>query len=430
VYVVLFGEVVSVGREVLPIYVSDRYLYLAADTGDGYGRIYRHDLGSGDLEEVWSGEGARFSQIAVDYLRNRVVVVGLARDSGGLSRSAVFVFNPSSEGVDVVVHRNTGEINMFKSVIYDHIYRRFIVGERGYSAGVSSDGSSWPNGGGLWVIPYEDLMDYTRWVRVHEFEGNPEVTSIALNTDNKVYVGLWRDGSVSRIVKSDITNLVSWDIEAMVRLDVKSHVDTEGDVILMTFVDLLNNLRARWQRDIFFGNPSFGTVGGNVKYVSGKVVGKYIIVAIGKTSLTSDIYFTEMGSSSFSVVRADVDGVVDGKRFLYDGRKNLYIGSVAGLGSAKVYRLSFDYGRVLELNVSPSVVGAGDTVTLTAVLRDSNGIPISGTRVDFYVANSVHSSPAGRLIGTRTTDGTGTASITYTVPASPERLMFFAIYRG
>ena len=76
-YVVLFGEVVSVGREVLPIYVSDRYLYLAADTGDGYGRIYRHDLGSGDLEEVWSGEGARFSQIAVDYLRNRVVVVGL-----------------------------------------------------------------------------------------------------------------------------------------------------------------------------------------------------------------------------------------------------------------------------------------------------------------------------------------------------------------
>jgi hypothetical protein len=429
VYVVLFGEVVSVGREVLPIYVSDRYLYLAADTGDGYGRIYRHDLGSGDLEEVWSGEGARFSQIAVDYLRNRVVVVGLARDSGGLSRSAVFVFNPSSEGVDVVVHRNTGEINMFKSVIYDHIYRRFIVGERGYGVGVSSDGSNWPNGGGLWVIPYEDLMDYTRWVRVHEFGGNPEVTSIAIRTNNKVYVGLWRDGSVSRIVTSDITNLVSWDTEAAVRLNVKSHADSEGNTVILTFVDIHNVLKIG-NRDPYTGDIPLGTVGGNVKYVSGKVVGKYLVMAIGKTSMTSDIYFNEIGRSSFSIVRADVDSVVDGKRFLYDGRKNLYIGSVAGLGSAKVYRLSFDYGRVLELDVSPSVVGAGDVVTLTAVLRDSNGMPISGARVDFYVANSVHSSPAGYLIGTRTTDGTGTASITYTVPASPERLMFFAIYRG
>jgi len=382
------------------------------------------------LEEVWSGEGARFSQIAMDYLRNRVVVVGLARDSGGLPRSAVFVFNPSSEGVDVVVHRNTGEINMFKSVIYDHVYRRFIVGERGYGVDASSDGSNWPNGGGLWVIPYEDLMDYTRWVRVHEFGGNPEVTSIGIRANNHVYVGLWRDGSVSRIVMSDITNLVSWDTTVLVRLDVKSHVDTEGNTAVLPFVELNNLFRIIAFRDIFHGMPTFGTVGGNVKYLSGKVVGKYFVMTIGKTSMTSDICFTEIGSSSFSVVRADVDSVVDGKRFLYDGKKNLYIGSVAGLGSAKVYRLSFDYGRVLELDVSPSVVEVGDTVTLTAVLRDSDGMPVSGAHVDFYVANSAHSSPAGRLIGTRTTDETGTASITYTVSASPERLIFFAIYRG
>jgi hypothetical protein len=428
---VRFEELVSVGREVLPIYVSGNYLYLAVDTGDGYGRIYKYDLNSGDLNEVWSGEGARFSQVALDYVGNRVVVVGLARDSGGVLRSAVFVFNPSSEGVDVVTHQNTGEINMFKSVLYDHVYRRFIVGERAYGLDASGSGSSWPNGGGLWVIPYEDIMDYTRWIRVYEFPSNPEVTSIALNIDNKVYVALFRGGSVSKIVRSDITNLVSWDDVRLARLDVKNHVDSEGNVYMHSYVDTGSYLRVVWG---FVNFVSFGSVGSNVKSVTGKVVGRYIVVAVGKIpSFSSDIYLVDMSGmsgSGFSVIRADVEGIVDGKRFLYDGKKNLYIGSVNSPGSAKLYRLSFDYGRVLSLRVYPSVVGVGDTVTLTAELRDDNGNPVSGANIEFYVANSVHSSLAGDLIGIRTTDGTGTASVTYTVSASPDRLMFFARYRG
>jgi len=152
--VVIFEELVSVGSEVLPIYVSGSRLYLAVDDGGGYGRIYRYDLGSGDLDEVWSGEGAKFSQAALDYINNRAVVVGLAKDSGGLPRSAVFVFNPSSESVDVEVHLNTDEINMFRSVVYDRVYRRFIVGERGYGTDASGGRSAWPNGGGLGVVPW------------------------------------------------------------------------------------------------------------------------------------------------------------------------------------------------------------------------------------------------------------------------------------
>jgi len=420
-----------VGREVLPIHVTDNYLYLGVDTGDGYGRIYRYSLGSGDLEEVWSRGGARFSQIAVDHLSNRVVVVGLANDSEGLPRSAVFVFNPSSESVDVVTHQNTDEINMFKSVVYDHVYRRFIVGERGDGLDASNVRSSWPNGGGLWVIPYEDLMDYTRWVRVHEFVNNPEVTSVAVHTDNKVYVGLWRPGSVSKIAYSDLSNLVSWGDHVLARLNVKGHVDSKGNFMSQTYVTNTGDyLMVRWFRDLLFLGINVGTVGINVNSASGYLVGRYIVLAVGKTSLTTDIYLIDMNTATFSVVRADADGVVDGKRFLYDGKKNLYIGSVRSSGNAKLYRLSFDYGRVISLSVDPPVVGAGDTVTLTAVLRDVNGVPISGASVEFYEAHSVHSSPAGRLIGIRTTDGTGTASITHTVSASPERRMFFAVYRG
>jgi hypothetical protein len=351
----------------------------------------------------------------------------LARDSGGVPRSAVFVFNPNTESVSVVVHPNTDEINMFRSVVYDHVYRRFLVGERGYGTDASRDRSSWPNGGGLWVIPYEGLLDYTRWMRVHEFGGNPEVTSIASFVDNRIFVGLWRGGSVSSIVYSDITNLVSWINTSNVRLDVKAHVDSEGNVVSWSTVDPGNILKVSWIRGTTSETRTLGTVGSNVKSVVGKVVGRYVVVAVGKPDYsTSDIYLVNMAGSGFNVVAADVAGVIDGKRFLYDGRRSLYIGSVGG----GVYRLSFDYGMVLSLSVSPSVVRVGGTVTLTAVLRGENGNPVSGATVEFYVAHSVHSSPAGYLIGSRTTDGTGTASITYTVPTSPARLMFFAIYRG
>jgi hypothetical protein len=428
---VLLDEVVGVGREVLPIYVTDNYLYLAADTGDGYGRIYRYGLSSGGLDEVWSGNGARFSQIALDYINNRVVVVGLAKDSGGLPRSAVFVFNPNSENVDVVVHPSTDEINMFKSVVYDHVHRRFIVGERGYGTDASRSRSSWPNGGGLWTIPYEYLFDHTRWMRVYEFPSNPEVVSIALHSDNNVYVGLWRDGVVSKITRSSIISLTWWSDINIVNTNVRHAVDAKGRILAYPRVHIDNSFHVYWLVDSVWNGINLGSINSVAKSVDSKLVGRYIVVAVAKPSLlTSDVYIIDRSSNVYRVVRADVSGLIEGKRFLYDGRKNLYIGSANSSGVAKVYRLSFDYGMVLTLSVSPSVVRVGGTVTLTAELRDEGGSPVAGVNIDFYAAHSTHGSVAGYLIGTRTTNSSGVASITYTAPVSPAKLMFFAIYHG
>jgi hypothetical protein len=431
VFAVLLQGLVSIGKEVLPIYVTNNYLYLGVDAGDGYGGIYRYDLSSGDLEEVWFGEGARFSQVAIDHISNRVVVVGLGRDSEGLPRSAVFVFNPSSEGVDVVTHQNTDEINMFRSVVYDHVYRRFIVGERGYGTDASRVRSVWPNGGGLWVIPYEGLFDYTRWVRVHEFPNNPEVTSIALHTDNNVYVGLWRAGVVSKVVRSNIAGLTSWGDFSTGNVNVRHFVDSEGRVF--TYSRVLNSGDAYiyWFTDLSSSYVFLGNFGGGVGSVDVKLVGRYVVVAVGKPSLSAtDVYLVDRNNNTYRVVQSNVSGLIEGKRFLYDGRKNLYIGSVNSAGNAKVYRLSFDYGRVLMLNVSPSVVRVGGTVTLTAVLRDESGNPVAGATVEFYVAHSTHGSVAGHRIGSQITNSSGVASMTYTAPVSPARLMFFAIYHG
>ena len=430
VFAVLLQELVSVGREVLPIYVTNNYLYLGVDGGEGYGRIYRYNLSSGDLEEVWSGEGARFSQVAVDYISNRVVVVGLGRDSEGLPRSAVFVFNPSSEGVDAVTHQNTDEINMFRSVVYDHVYRRFIVGERGYGTDASRVRSSWPNGGGLWTIPYEGLFDYTRWVRVHEFPNNPEVTSVVLHTDNYVYVGLWRAGVVSKVVRSNIAGLTSWGDFSTGSVNVRHFVDSEGRVFTYSRVLAGGDGYVHWFTDSVSSSVFLGNFGGGVGSVNVKLVGRYIVVAVGKPSLSAtDVYVVDRNSGTYRVVQSNVPGLIEGRRFLYDGRKNLYIGSVSSSG-AKVYRLSFDYGRVLTLNVSPSVVRVGGTVTLTATLRDESGNPVAGATVEFYVAHSTHGSLAGHRIGSQVTNSSGVASVTYTAPVSPARLMFFAIYHG
>jgi hypothetical protein len=328
-----------------------------------------------------------------------------------------------------VVHPNTDEINMFKSVVYDHVYRRFLVGERGYGADASRDRSRWPNGGGLWAVPYEHIFDHTRWVRVHEFPNNPEVTSIAMRIDNRVGVGLFRDGSVSGIAWSGITNLTSWSEAASSRLDVKSHVDSLGTFTAMMYVERDNVLKVVVYTGIGSSTITIGPVGSDVRSVSGVVVGRYVVVAVGKPAHSvSDVYLLDRITGRWSVVASGVGGVVDGKRFLYDGKKSLYIGSVGDLG--KVYRLSFDYGRRLSLSVSQSVVRVGETVTLTAELRDENDNPIPGATVEFYVAHSAHGSPAGHLIGSRTTDGNGRASITYTAPISPARLMFFAVYNG
>jgi hypothetical protein len=325
-----------------------------------------------------------------------------------------------------VVHPNTDEINMFKSVVYDYRYRRFLVGERGYGADASRDRSRWPNGGGLWAIPYESLFDHTRWVRVHEFPNNPEVTSIAPHADNKVYVGLFRDGLVSRVARSDVTDLTSWSDVVSVRHDVKSYVNSWGVTIAAMYVDVDNVLKVWWYTSTDSYYNIIGPVGSDVKSVSGVVVGRYIIVAVGKPAHSvSDIYVTDRSTNTWSVIASGVDGVVDGRWFLYDGRKNLYIGSAGSSG--RVYRLSFDHGRRLSLRVSPSVVRVGGTVTLTAEIRDENGNPISGATIHFYVMHSIHSIPAGHMIGTRTTDGSGRASITYTAPVSPTRLMFFAV---
>ena len=70
----------------------------------------------------------------------------------------------------------------------------------------------------------------------------------------------------------------------------------------------------------------------------------------------------------------------------------------------------------LTVNVSPSIVGVGDTATVEAIVVDSNNQPLAGVDVTFTLS----STDSGGSISptTRATDAAGSARVTYTAGAN------------
>ena len=432
---VVVSQVVAFGQEILPAFVKDNYLYISTNRGSdvtGPGYIYRYDLNSGVRTAVatitrfasWSG--------VVDYVGRRVVRFGQFNDP---LKAGVVVFDPYRESIRSVYHPNTADINEFIGVAYDHRNRRFVVGERQYDPNAVSAGSNWPNGGGLWVIPYESLFDYTKWSRVYEFSGNPEVTSIAVFKDY-VYVGLWRAGQFTKVSRAGIGSLTSWvDVRSGLNPNVRPYVDAEDNLVAMGYGTSDGKFRVEWSSDGSTWNyvDVVPATTDSDMLMNVKVVGKYIVVGVGRQpSWRSDLFLIDTSTKSVYTIQTDLVGSINNKPFFYDGSKNLYIGSVNynDIENARIYSMVFDGARVLSLSVS-STVTAGQTIDLVATLTDGTN-PVPNATIEFYVVDSVDLySPTGTLIGTATTDSTGKASMRYTVPSTAlGTMMFAAIYKG
>jgi len=431
---VVVSQVVAFGQEILPAFVKDNYLYISTNRGSdvtGPGYIYRYDLNSGVRTAVatitrfasWSG--------VVDYVGRRVVRFGQFNDP---LKAGVVVFDPYRESIRSVYHPNTADINEFIGVAYDHRNRRFVVGERQYDPNAVSAGSSWPNGGGLWVIPYESLFDYTKWSRVYEFSGNPEVTSVAVFRDY-VYVGLWRAGQFTKVSRAASGGLTSWvDVRSGLNPNVRPYVDAEDNMLAVGYGTSDGKFRVEWTFDgstwDYVDVTPAATDSDMLMNV--KVVGKYIVVGVGRQpSWRSDVFIVDTGTKAVATIQSNLVGSVNNKPFLYDGSKNLYVGAVnynANEASA-IYSVAFDGKRVLSLSVNGALVPGRD-VELVATLTDGAN-PVPNAVVEFYVVDSVGLySPVGTLIGTATTDSAGKASVRYTLPNAVGDMMFAALYKG
>jgi len=424
---------ITSAQEPIPLFIKNNYLYISANRAgfaDGYGRIYKYDLNAGSLTTLTSISGYAMWGGSINYVNGRIIRFGQLNDSGRVLRSGVAIIDTSGDTVTTAYHPNTADANEFIGVAYDYKNNRFIVGERVYG-GVGT-GSNWPNGGGLWVIPYDGLTDYTKWSRVYEFPNNPEVTSVAVFKDT-VYVGLIRKGVVAKVAKASSTNLTSWtDVENATITSARPYVDADDNMIAYGLATG-GNYVVRWSTDGSTWNSVAVATADTTQetLVNVKIVGKYIFVAIGKQlSWGTDLYMVDTSTGTVTTLQTDMDGSVNNKTFYYDGSQNLYM-STAYLGYiGTIYKISFDSKRVLVLS-APTSVSAGQTVTLSATLTDGTN-PISGATIEFYVSDSFSIySPTGTLIGTATTNSNGNASITYTVPSTASGTLIFAtVYKG
>jgi hypothetical protein len=434
--VVLISKVAEYGEEILPMFVRGDSLYINMNRGSddlGPGRIDKLDLVSGNLRTVVTIPRYAAWHGVVDYIGGRVVRFGQFADANRILRAGVVVLDLSRDSIAMEYHPNTGDANEFIGVAYDHKNKRFIVGERQY--GGVREGSNWPNGGGLWVIPYEGLLDHRTWTRVYEFPDYPEVTSVAVFKDY-VYVGLWRAGRFTRIVRASLNNLASWgSVITNTNPNVRPYVDAEDNILAIAYGAADGKYWVEWTTDgsNFRRAQITPSSTDSDMLMNVKVVGKYIIVGVGKQpSWRSDLFIIDTTTGNVTALQFNMVGSINNKPFFYDGRQNLYIGTVNYNSGefGRIYRLVFDGRRVLSLSVPSSVV-SGQTITLTATLTDGVN-PVSNAEVEFYVVDSVSGySPVGTYIGKATTDSGGRASITYTVPSDARgKLMFAAIYKG
>jgi len=427
--------VTAFSEEIAPMFVKDNYLYISVHRGvdnHGPGYIYKYDLNSGTRTEVANIARYAMWQGVVDYVGRKVVRVGQFRSD---LRAGVMVFDPYTDSVRTEYHPNAADINEFIGVAYDHKNKRFIVGERQYDDMADRTGSSWPNGGGLWVIPYEGLLDHATWSRVYEFPNNTEVTSVAVFKDY-VYVGLWRAGQLTKVSRAGVGNLTSWaDVRSGLNPNVRPYVDAEDNLLAIGYGASGGVYRVEWTSDgsSWSGVNVTPSSTDSDMLMNVKVVGKYIVVGVGKQpSWRSDLFMINTATGSVTTLQTNLVGSINNKPFFYDGSKKLYIGAVNYRPgeNAAIYSVAFDGTRVLSLSVN-GVAVPGRVVELVATLTNGSN-PVPNAAVEFYVVDSVSIySPVGSFIGAATTDSMGRASVTYVVPANAgKKLVFAAVYKG
>ncbi len=425
-------------NEVLAAYVTEdgRYLYynhLYGTDPNNKGRIIKRDLVTGNETIIF--EKSRFAAWNSVYVAkdNKIYFFGEADDDQGVLRSTVVIVDLNDDSVVVVQHPNTGDCNEFIGVAYDEKNDRFIVGER--KGGAVTTGSSWPNGGGLWIIPRSTITDPSTWQRVHEFSPlgsesiNPGVTKVLI-AGNNVFVTL-TGASTRGIQKASLDDLTTWtSIEQ--GDSFARNILGNGDIIAYAKESGSNTLLIRYSTD---NGETWNEYDTGIDLSTDKgsgilLYGKYVIVIHAKVSShnPADVYLVDLENQTTqhvgSLTTYDMlEGTARHENVFFTNRNN---------STSYIYKLTFDTPRRLSLSTNKQTANAGEVITLTATLTDDQGNPVSGEIIEFYVVRCGLSRNAiiGEKIGTATTDENGQATINYTLPTTPGKVWFRAIYKG
>ena len=417
-----------------PWLVKNGYLYFGQNFGGNpNGEGYIKKLKLDDLTEttIYGPRGKWAMWKAVyDIKNNRLIAVGEANDDSGIQRAGILIINLADDTAQLVLHPNTGDTNEFIGAMLDYINNRLIVGER--ASGGGTTGSNWPNGGGLWTIPLDTLTDPSTWNRIYE---NPDgcAWKNIVYFKGLYYASLYKGGTLVKIISS--SDLQSWsDVETSNSSTVTSGLDADDEILAYSIVDTNGNVVVKWTTDgSTWNSVTVATAPANGS-AQVRIVGKYILVFIGdKDAKTTDVYIINTEDSSVNSLASGLAGYMAENDGYFDGQQNMYFGlSMKPDTPSYIYQLVFDAKRVLSLALSKSNPAPGETITIEATLLDENGSPVADVDIEFYVINASKTPHVGvgDLIGVRTTDANGRASVQYTMPSTAQKVWFRAIYKG
>ena len=429
---------ISDSQEPNPWLVKNGFLYFGQNYGgnpDYKGYIKKLNLSTNEVTNLTPNGLDMWAmwQAVYDIKNNRIIAVGEVNDENGVLRAGVTIIDLSNDAVNKITHPNTGDCNEFIGVALDYKNNRLIVGERVY--GGNTNGSSYPNGGGLWTIPLNTITDPSTWSRVYEDPDYAVWSTIAIFKD-KVYAGIFRNGVKAVIACAPLSDLTSWTVlEQSSRNDRHAMVDADDKMVAYTFVNADGKVVVKYSTD--------GETWNQVTVCSApsgagadqlRIIGKYIVVFVHDGSAkTQDIYLIDTSTNEVYLVQSMSGAITGHGRGAYDGEQKHYFGCQTPSTPSYIYSLAFDAKNTLVLSLSNSNPAPSEVITLTATLTDENGNPVSGAEIEFYVIHFRQNGhcAVGDLIGTATTGSDGKASIQYTIPSDASgKLIFRAIYKG
>jgi len=200
--------------------VRNGELYFGLTYQNSYlGHLKKVNLSTGSITTFYTGN--RLAAWQGFPLGSYVWTGGEERDAGDILRACIARI--SSDDATVTRHPNTGDCNEFIGIATNGTH--IVVGER--AIGGLTTGSNWPNGGGLWVIPFSTWTETGTWSRIYEDTSNYEWISIT--KFGSTWYAMLRATSNSRwkIIRS--TDLTTWTVD----LDYTTQTTTYNHIGIM-----------------------------------------------------------------------------------------------------------------------------------------------------------------------------------------------------
>jgi len=374
------------------------------------GKFQKVNVNTKNISTIYSYYADCFMSSVYDLVNNRLIGLGYYNPSGSM-KSALYIVNLSDDSVKRITDNSFSY--EFECGALDYPNNRLLIAE------------SW---NGIWSVPLDYIDNVSRWTRINTNISVYRWVNIAI-FGNKVYAFVvLADASTTEIIYSSINSLSNWSVLDTSTVMSAGGLDVSDGMLAYSLVNSDGKICVKYTYDgENFTSVIVGDAPSDCVNLTLKIVGKYILMFVYKqSSEATDVYMVNVSDNN--VYR--LGSVSKGISFhtpVFDGQKTVYF------IPSGIYTINFDYGRKLTMSINNPNPTRGQTIQISATLKDESENPVSGQTIYFYVVKESHQVDGfyGQEIGNAQTDESGTATISYQIPAGASgKLWFKALYKG